>query len=78
AGSSASSTGTFKRKECWAARDVFFQCLDEGGGEVGPEAQSRCSKEWIQFQGRCLPSWVKHFMMQRNLGVGPQPPAPKG
>ncbi|CAE6951271.1 COA6 [Symbiodinium microadriaticum] len=64
-----------KRRECWASRDAFFACLDQGDGQMGPEAEKRCAKEWIQFQKRCLPSWVKHFVMQRNLG---QPGASSG
>mmetsp|Transcript_36055 Transcript_36055/g.67145 ORF Transcript_36055/g.67145 Transcript_36055/m.67145 type:complete len:83 (-) Transcript_36055:118-366(-) len=57
-----------KRRECWAARDGFFACLDKGDGQMSPEAEKRCAPEWLEFQKRCLPSWVKHFIMQRNLG----------
>mmetsp|Transcript_3231 Transcript_3231/g.7623 ORF Transcript_3231/g.7623 Transcript_3231/m.7623 type:complete len:83 (-) Transcript_3231:17-265(-) len=64
-------TSAVKRKECWAARDAFFACLDRGDGQMTPEAERRCSAEWRDFQKRCLPSWVKHFVMQRNLGQLP-------
>lgn len=58
------------RKECWDARDAFFACADASSeGQV----EARCAREWEAFNKRCLPSWVKHFMMQRNLGSGKPP-----
>ncbi|CAK9054880.1 unnamed protein product [Durusdinium trenchii] len=41
-----------KRRECWAARDAFFACLDQGDGQMSPEAEKRCSEEWQQFQAK--------------------------
>ena len=50
------------RKQCYIARDFFFDCLDEHGivdairDEKG--ARSKCGKLMAEFEGACSATWV--------------------
>ncbi|XP_014661832.1 PREDICTED: cytochrome c oxidase assembly factor 6 homolog [Priapulus caudatus] len=45
-----------ERKKCWDARDLFWKCLDENGGDSG-----KC-KQWRKgYEEACPASWVTHF-----------------
>ncbi|KAI8469984.1 MAG: hypothetical protein J3K34DRAFT_469558 [Monoraphidium minutum] len=69
-GSAASDSTTSKsgRTQCYAARDAFYQCVRECGQlyASGAEVPSKCKKLRAQFEGACLPSWVKHFDEQQD------------
>lgn len=49
------------RKSCWAARDLYFHCLDT------PKAD--CNELYTTFTGQCPASWVKHFVERRDLSI---------
>ncbi|KAL5121041.1 hypothetical protein ACEQ8H_000890 [Pleosporales sp. CAS-2024a] len=60
------------RKQCYAARDAFFECLDKNNvldsinTKSGREkAQTFCA-EWDKaFERDCAHSWVEYFKKQR-------------
>ncbi|CEL94959.1 unnamed protein product [Vitrella brassicaformis CCMP3155] len=60
----ADARQAFSRKECWEARDVYFACLDQHGGDA-----EQCKKEKEAFEAKCLVSWQKHFLLQKQYRV---------
>ena len=67
----APSSGGFSRKRCIKRKDAYFACLDDwdaqarstNGGSPSPTVD--CSAAKTSFDRDCLPSWVKHFEIQR-------------
>ncbi len=57
------------RTRCYKARDDFFQCVDEK--EPNFEACDQLKKN---FESQCPPSWVHHFVLQRETREPAQPP----
>ncbi|KAH8727116.1 cytochrome oxidase c subunit VIb-domain-containing protein [Phaeosphaeriaceae sp. PMI808] len=60
------------RKQCYAARDAFFECLDKNqildsiNGKKGIErAQTFCGQLDQEFEKNCAHSWVEYFKKQR-------------
>src|SRR5215471_17222756 len=50
------------REQCYLARDLFFDCLDDKGiidaiKEDGA-ARSKCGKEVLEFENACSKTWV--------------------
>lgn len=60
-----------KRKECWDARDRFFECLTANNidNSTDPKEKGRvelsCGGLLKEFEGACVASWVKHFQDKR-------------
>eukprot|EP00877_Chromochloris_zofingiensis_P004426 jgi/Chrzof1/13985/Cz08g20060.t1 len=57
------------RKECYQARDSFYQCVKECGYIYAPGAPvpDKCRNLRAKFETACLPSWVKHFdLLQKD------------
>ena len=63
------------RKSCWAARDVFYACLDaQGAGAVAAAAAAggkaviptKCASLRTEFETQCPASWVRHFDNRRR------------
>ena len=50
-----------ERQKCWAARDAYFQCLQENG-----ENKEKCMTVLPGFEEHCPKRWVKYFMGQRR------------
>lgn len=61
-----------KRKECWDARDKFFDCLVQNkiDDSLDPKQQqnvsSNCGALLKDFENSCVASWVKHFQDKRT------------
>ncbi|EAT78060.2 hypothetical protein HBI56_198580 [Parastagonospora nodorum] len=60
------------RKQCYAARDAFFECLDKNNvldsinTKSGREkAQTFCGQLDQEFEKNCAHSWVEYFKKQR-------------
>ncbi len=51
------------RDLCYKRRDVFFECADaaKASGVAG-----KCDALKVQYEGACLPSWIKHFEQRRG------------
>lgn len=64
-----------KREQCWASRDLYFQCLDKSGidNPLDPtkekQAKKDCGSEDKQFQKDCISSWVKYFKEKRPFDL---------
>lgn len=59
-----------RRKQCWDARDKYWNCLDQNAptysassGEEGPKA---CAQFRKLFETGCPAQWVKHFDRKRT------------
>ncbi|KAF1920532.1 cytochrome oxidase c subunit VIb-domain-containing protein [Ampelomyces quisqualis] len=60
------------RKQCYAARDAFFECLDKNNvldsinTQKGREkAYTFCGQLNQEFEKNCAHSWVEYFKKQR-------------
>ncbi|KAF4675966.1 Cytochrome c oxidase assembly factor 6 [Perkinsus olseni] len=58
----ATVKGVARREKCWKARDDFFQCLTDNNEDEG-----KCRESKETFHSDCLPTWVKHFTLQRQV-----------
>ncbi|KAK6455373.1 putative cytochrome c oxidase subunit Vib [Scheffersomyces xylosifermentans] len=60
-----------KRKECWDARDKFFDCLltNNIDNSLDPKeldnVKSKCGALKNDFEGKCVATWVKYFQEKR-------------
>ena len=54
------------RKQCWASRDLFFQCLRDKNEDV-----KKCETEGKAYEKKCPKSWVMHFNLQREYQKPP-------
>ena len=50
-----------KREQCYSARDVYHQCLDEQLGDPDKD----CSHLQQPFEEKCPKSWTSYFDQQR-------------
>ncbi|XP_032881799.1 cytochrome c oxidase assembly factor 6 homolog [Amblyraja radiata] len=50
-----------ERKNCWGARDKYWQCLDQTDEDF-----SQCQKSRILFEGSCPQQWIKYFDKRRD------------
>lgn len=71
-GGAFESPSRSNRKQCYAARDAFFECLDKNNvldsinTKKGREkATSFCGKLDEEFEKNCAHSWVEYFKKQR-------------
>lgn len=61
------------RKQCWEARDEYFQCLDKIGvvnaldPKQQPTVEKHCSKQDQRFDDNCATSWIKYFKEKRVI-----------
>ncbi|KLJ08517.1 hypothetical protein EMPG_16060 [Blastomyces silverae] len=59
------------RKQCYIARDAFFECLDANNivdaVREDKTARAKCSKEILDFEGACSKTWVKYFKEKRVM-----------
>jgi hypothetical protein len=60
------------RDKCHSARDIFFACVEKAGGKED------CGPEKIDFEKKCPPSWVHHFVLQRQVYAAPPPKGVEG
>ncbi len=60
---------TVNRQKCYEARDKFFQCVDKFKSD--DEVVKNCMKLKDEFEQACPPSWVHHFVLQRQTKAGP-------
>ena len=58
-----------EREKCHLARDAFFQCVDR----LKSEESDQCTKLKQDFEAACPPSWVHHFVLQRQVYSAPPP-----
>ncbi|KAL6709540.1 hypothetical protein ACN47E_001475 [Coniothyrium glycines] len=72
AGGAFESPSRSNRKQCYAARDAFFECLDKNqvldsiNTKSGREkAQTFCASLDKEFEKNCAHSWVEYFKKQR-------------
>eukprot|EP01134_Creolimax_fragrantissima_P002914 CFRG2914T1 len=49
------------RAECYTNRDAYFECLTNN-----KEDKEACTALLEKFEATCMPSWVKHFIRQRE------------
>ncbi|KYQ92517.1 cytochrome c oxidase subunit VIb [Tieghemostelium lacteum] len=49
------------RKECWNARDKYFECLDKNS-----ENELACTQFYNTFKDSCLNSWCEYFIKKRK------------
>ncbi|KAI1769837.1 cytochrome oxidase c subunit VIb-domain-containing protein [Hypoxylon cercidicola] len=60
-----------ERKQCWDARDGFYQCLDKNNvidslsGEGKKIAEKQCATEHKEFEANCASAWVTYFKRYR-------------
>lgn len=58
-----------ERKECWAARDTFFKCLDAHSiidiTKSDKPARKACPQELQEFEAKCIPVWTDYFKQKR-------------
>ena len=60
-----------KRKECWEARDGFFDCLEKNkiDNSLDPKEEDtvkkNCGDLRDNFQNKCVASWFKYFQEKR-------------
>lgn len=60
-----------KRRECWDARDKFFECLTKNNIDnsldpnVKDQVESQCGSLRATFENRCVESWYKYFQEKR-------------
>ncbi|EDU49171.1 cytochrome c oxidase subunit vib protein [Pyrenophora tritici-repentis] len=71
-GGAFESPSRSNRKQCYAARDAFFECLDKNqildsiNGKKGRENSERlCGQFDKEFEKNCAHSWVEYFKKQR-------------
>lgn len=51
-----------QRRACWAARDVFWKCLDDSQDDA-----TACEKFRTDFEANCPAQWVKYFVKRRDF-----------
>ena len=61
-------SGKTVRSRCYEARDKFFQCVDKFQSD--DEIVKNCLKLKDEFEQSCPPSWVHHFVLQRQTRTG--------
>ncbi|EEH37503.1 hypothetical protein PAAG_07921 [Paracoccidioides lutzii Pb01] len=59
------------RRQCYIARDVFFDCLD-ANSIIDPvqddkTARAKCPKEIVEFESACSKTWVNYFKEKRFM-----------
>lgn len=60
-----------KRKECWDARDTFFECLATNNidNSLDPKEKSnvnsKCGSSRDEFKSKCVASWFQYFQEKR-------------
>lgn len=54
-----------KREVCYQRRDDYHKCLDT----LPEDPAKACSKQKIDLDGACPPSWVSYFQKQREREV---------
>ncbi|CAH2352086.1 cytochrome c oxidase assembly factor 6 [[Candida] railenensis] len=60
-----------KRKECWDARDKFFECLTSNNidNSLDPKemsnVESNCGQFRTDFKNKCVASWFQYFQEKR-------------
>ncbi|KAH6873079.1 uncharacterized protein J4E88_001431 [Alternaria novae-zelandiae] len=71
-GGAFESPSRSNRKQCYAARDAFFECLDKNNvldsintKSGRDKAASFCSSFDQEFEKNCAHSWVEYFKKQR-------------
>lgn len=71
-GGAFESPSRSNRKQCYAARDAFFECLDKNNvldsintKKGRDKAASFCEKFDQEFEKNCAHSWVEYFKKQR-------------
>lgn len=59
-----------KRKNCWDARDKYWQCLDQYAPKhqatSGQDEPAVCDKFRKYFEMGCPSQWVHHFDRKRS------------
>ncbi|KAH7378808.1 cytochrome oxidase c subunit VIb-domain-containing protein [Pyrenochaeta sp. MPI-SDFR-AT-0127] len=72
AGGAFESPSRSNRKQCYAARDAFFECLDKNNvldsintKDGRAKAASFCAQLDQEFEKNCAHSWVEYFKKQR-------------
>ena len=48
---------TDQRQECYEARDAFYQCMAKND-----EHLESCKGQEKDYHGKCLNSWVSHYL----------------
>jgi hypothetical protein len=79
-GGAFESPSRSNRKQCYAARDAFFECLDKNNvldsintKSGRDKAQSFCSQLDQEFEKNCAHSWVSEVaLVVGSLGPGAQ------
>lgn len=60
-----------ERQKCWAARDVYFACLDANSildPSADPAATKKaCGSETEEFEKDCAAKWVSYFKEWRVI-----------
>ncbi|KAK9820267.1 hypothetical protein WJX72_008310 [[Myrmecia] bisecta] len=59
------------RKECYQAKDEFYQCMVEQGIDftTSTPVPAACKQRRQQFEAACRASWVHHFDRLRDKEV---------
>lgn len=62
-----------ERQQCWRARDVFFDCLDQHK-ILDPRYDKKatrkaCPQEIQDFENMCIPAWTDYFAQKRVANV---------
>ncbi|KAJ4365778.1 hypothetical protein N0V83_008399 [Neocucurbitaria cava] len=72
AGGAFESPSRSNRKQCYAARDAFFECLDKNNildsintKDGRTKAAGFCGQLDQEFEKNCAHSWVEYFKKQR-------------
>jgi len=60
------------REECHKARDDFFACINACVSD--DQVSEKCIFQKSDFEKKCPPSWVHHFVIQRQVDTNPPPP----
>lgn len=67
---------TSQRRECWDARDKFFECLDAhsivDAKKDDAQARKACPESVKAFESSCIDTWVDYFKQKRVVDIARQ------
>lgn len=52
-----------KRKECYSARDAYFECIDK---QPANSDKLACKDYLTKFEKSCGQKWTEHFIRRRD------------
>lgn len=61
------------RKECYAAKDLYLECMDQNNNE-----EKKCRALLVEFKSKCPASWVPHFIRKHQFAKYKADMAEKG